>query len=231
MPITKTEVLAVLEDPRLQNMRFSVGEITVSANEYRIVADYIREDDIRVISGKESVAYYDGRLNTIETQAGNPPLNLVDRAQILHECTHAIVDINGWDVLRLNDEAAAYLAQLAYTWISGPWPIPRAIPPAGTTPLNKLGIAVLQIVEKYDLHNAKGFGARIGEWDIVGLRRAIRAVPAYAHVKVDEKSDAGTAGVPVKNTQINALRGAIKRGQQSGGRPWAYSPSPRIDIF
>jgi cytochrome c peroxidase len=228
MPVTKADVLAVLEDPKLKNMHFSVGQITVNANEYYIVADYIRNGDIQVIPGQEPVAFYDGRRNTIETQAGNPPLNVADRAQILHECTHAIVDINGWDVLRLEDEAAAYLAQMAYSWTG---PFPRAIPSPGTTPTNKLAIAVLQVVEKYDLHNAKGFGARIGEWDIVGLRRAVKAHPGYTHVREDEKSDAATLGVPVKNNQINALRGAIKRAQQRGGRPRAYSASPRMDIF
>jgi hypothetical protein len=232
MPITKTEVLAVLEDPRLKSMHFSVGDITVNANEYHLVADYIRSGDIRVIPGREPVAYYDGRANTIETQAGNPPLNLADRAQILHECTHAIVDINGWDVLRLEDEVAAFLAQVTYTWIAEPGPIPRAIPPAGTGPRTRLGIAVLQVVEKYGLHTAKGFGARIGEWDVVTLRRAVQALPDYANVKADEKSlKPGTAGVPVKNNQMLALRAAIKRGQGGARQPRTYLPSPRLDVF
>src|SRR5262249_18381734 len=163
-------------------MRFSVGEITVSGDEYRDVADYIRDDDIKVIPGNGPVAFYDGHLNTIETQAGNPPLNLGDRAQILHECTHAIVDINGWDVLRLNDEVAAYLAQITYMRISSPGPFPRPIPPPGTGPLMRLMIAVAQVVQRYNLHNGQGFGARIDELDIVGLRRAVRAYPPYAHI-------------------------------------------------
>jgi len=231
MPITKADVLAVLNDPRLNNMHFSVGEITVSADEYRNVADYIKEDDVKVIPGVESVAYYDGHLNTIETQAGNPPLNLADRAQVLHECTHALVDINGLDVFTLNDEVAAYLAQLTYTWISSPGPFPRPIPPANTAPLMRLMNSVAQVVQQYNLHNSKGFGARISELDIVNLRRAVRAFPPYAGVTWTKKRSAQNVGVPVANNQMRSLRDALKRGQGGRTRSTNYSPAPRIDIF
>jgi len=232
MPITKADVLAVLNDPRLNSMRFSVGEITVSANEYRNVCEYIKEDDIKVIPGRERVAYYDGRLNTIETQAGNPPLNVADRAQLLHECTHAIVDINGWDVFTLNDEVAAYLAQLTYTWISAPGPFPPPVPPVGAGSLVRLMISVLQVVQQYNLHSSQGFGVRISEFDIASLRRAVRAFPPYARIAWDAKTtNAQDAGVPIKNNQMRSLRAAIKRGQQGRTRHTAYSPSPRIDIF
>ncbi len=232
MPITKPNVLAVLNDPRLNGMHFSVGAITVSASEFRNVADYIKDDDIGVVPGRETVAYYDGHLNTIETQAGNPPLNLADRAQLLHECTHAIVDINGWDVFRLNDEVAAYLAQLAYTWMSEPRPFPSPVPPVGAGPLVRLMISVLQVVQQYNLHNSQGFGARISEFDIASLRNAVRAFPPYARVALDMKtSTARDAGVPIKNDQMRSLTAAIKRGQQGHMRHTAHSRSPRIAVF
>lgn len=231
MPIAKAEVLAVLSDPRLETMHFSVGEITVSADQYRDVADYIREDDIRVIPGREPVAYYDGRLNTLETPAGDPPLNLADRAQVLHECTHAIVDINGLDVFILNDEVAAYLAQLTYMWISSPSPFPRPIPPVGTGPLMRLTISVAQVVQRYNLHNGQGFGARISEPDIVSLRRAVRAIPLYTRIRWADKGNARDAGVPIGNNQMRSLRAAIKRGQRGRTQRATYAPSPRIHIF
>ncbi len=231
MPITKADVLAVLNDPRLKNMHFSIGEITVSADEYRNVADYIKEDDIRVIPGRDPVAYYNGHLNTLETQAGNPPLNLADRAQVLHECTHALVDINGLDVFILNDEVAAYLAQLTYMMISSPTPFQSPFPPAGAGPQARLTISLLRVVRTYNLHTSQGFGARISELDIVNLRRAVRALPPYARIAWAEKGNAQDAGVPIKNNQMRSMREAIKRGQRGRARPAAYSPSPRIEIF
>jgi len=70
MPITKADVLAVLGDPILKRMFFSVGVITVRAEEYNNVAEYIADDDIAVVPGTKSTAFYSGFKNTIETQAG-----------------------------------------------------------------------------------------------------------------------------------------------------------------
>lgn len=233
MPITKTDVLDVLNDPRLANMNFSVGPITVNAEEYRNVAAYIEAGDIRVIPGAEPIAYYDGRLNTIETPAGNPPLNLGQRAQLLHECTHAIVDIDRLHVLVLDDEVAAYIAQLTYMWIASPGPFPRPIPPATLGPLMRLMTAVAQIIQRYELHTSKGIGARISELDVAGLRRAVHAVPAYRNIKPAQTNNAQNLGVPASdaNNQIGRLQHAIALGQRGRTRTATYTPSPRLDIF
>ena len=54
MPITKADVLAVLKDPVLNRISFSVGMLTVNAAAFGIVARYIEADDIKVVPGKSS---------------------------------------------------------------------------------------------------------------------------------------------------------------------------------
>jgi hypothetical protein len=216
VPITKNDVLAVLEDPNLTHINFTVGNITVNHQGYRHVYDYIKADDIQVIPGKESVAYYDGRRNTLETQSGNPPLQLPDRVQILHECTHALVDIRGLNVLRLHDEVAAYLAQVTYAQIESPSSPLRALSPVGASPMGKLTFYMLQVVQQYNRHARGGSVIQINDWDLLKLTKAVQAFPDYAHVKASEISVG--AGVPVKGNSMRALREALKRGQQGRGQ-------------
>jgi hypothetical protein len=213
MPVTKHDVLEVLADPKLMKMGFTVGTITVNHQGYRNVYDYIQAEDIQVLPGKETVAFYDGRHNTLITQAGTPPLGLSDRVQILHECTHALIDISGLKVLRLHDEVAAYLAQVTYAQIESPSSPPRSLSAVGASPMGKLVFAMLQVVHSYGLHSSKGFGARIEDWDLVTLTKAVQAFPAYGHVKASEISVG--AGVPVKNNQMRALRAALTQGRRN----------------
>jgi len=227
MPIEKADILKVLNHPLVRKIHFCVGPITVNASEYGNVAEYIDAGDIKVIPGRGNVAFYDGINNTIETQAGNPPLDYTDEAQLLHECTHAIVDINELDVLRLNDEVAAYLAQLTFMHLSRPRPLPQTA--AGAGPMGRLVFAFLQIIHKYSLFDAKGFGARVSELDIWKLSLAVRAFPEYANVRLTAKSAGG--GVPVRNNQMRQLKAAMKRGQRGRQRLRDYSQSPRLMIF
>lgn len=229
MPIGKADILAVLADPVLTRMNFSVGEILVNAGQYSIIAEYIRDGDIGVIPGKGAVAFYDGTLNTIETQAGNAPLGVADRAQILHECTHAISDTNRLDVLRMNDEVAAFLAQVTYMHISDPnIPFPTQAPGAG--PMGRLIIGLNAVILKYNLHQTKGFGVSISELDIWNLANDIRHTPEHAAIKPLEKArhDPKNLGVPIKNNQMRALRAALRGARR---QTHVYTPSPRIEIF
>ena len=90
----------------------------------RTCCQAVSDGDIDVKPGGGSDAAYDSRLNTIFTQNGNPPLNVADRAQLLHECTHAIFDAYGWVTNLREDEVAAYLAQLTFMFIVNPISVP-----------------------------------------------------------------------------------------------------------
>jgi hypothetical protein len=208
MAIAKSDVLAVLADPLLNWMKFSVDGMTVSAEEYRNVADYIRDDDIQVISGKQtSNALYDRETNTLEVQQANSPLPLDQRAQILHECTHAISDINAFNPYVLTDEVAAYLAQFAYFKMSMPTPFPDLVIPPNIQPLQALILEMLVIVKKYNLNTPRGFGARIDWADIDHLRPIVGRVKDYSGVKLTHQTK--FAGVPSSNW-IRAIKILVK---------------------
>jgi hypothetical protein len=232
MPVTKADVLSVLEDPGiLMRIRFSVGPLTVSYEEYQNVAEYIKDDDIQVIPGTGSVAFYDGRLNAIITQKeGRKPLDYTDRAQILHECTHAIADVNELDMRRLEDEVAAYLAQdlyMAHTYDNWVFAPAGAVTFIWGQPFGSMVNAMKDIIDKYHLLTARGYGARISELDTWKLTLFLRAMPEYKDVKLTETTNKESQrGVPTKN-QMRLLRAAMKRGQR-GHKQAAYSPSPRI---
>ena len=228
MPLSKDDVLKVLNDPRLNSMNFGVGPIVVNANAYLDVADYIRDDDIHVAPGTEALAFYDGRLNTIITQVGNPPLGLADSAQLLHECTHAIADINNLDVLRLHDEAAGYIAQLTFMSIANPAPFtPR---PAHTqlSPRQNMTFTVQELIQKYNLTSPRGITVQIDDRDIQGLAKVIYTMPDYRDVGLTTLSRTG--GVPITHNQMRALKAALTQAKRARNKP-VYTPSPRLEIF
>lgn len=213
MPVTKDDVLKTLKDPALGRISFSVGQIKVNAEEFRKVADCIYAGDITVTPGTQSLAFYSTRLNELTTGSGNPPLDVADRAQLLHECTHAIVDINKWEVLRLQDEVAGYLTHMTYAVISNPIPLPADKMPPNLGPQARLIWTFKEIVLKYGLHEARGFGAAINPQDIARLVEVVHAHPEYVGVRDDEMTPKETLGVPGKHLEMERQR-AMLAGKQ-----------------
>jgi hypothetical protein len=229
MPITKKDVLAVLADPVLARMNFSVGDIFIKIREYNNVAEYIRDDDITIKpGGKDKIAFYDGHDNTLMPQNGNAPLDLADRALILHECTHAIPDVNELEVRKQDNEVAGFLAQLTYMELSSPSPPLPHGPLRGASPMGKLVIALRTVIQNYGLDQPRGFGISIRELDIWKLATDVRRLPSHSDVKPTDFGKPADLGVPVKNNQMRALRAALTRARRPRR---AYTPSPRIEIF
>lgn len=230
MPITKADVLAVLNDPILNQINFSVGALQVNAAAFGIVARYVEAGDIEVIPGKSArFAVYDRRLNHIETPARNPPLDFTDRAQLLHECVHAISDITGGGSA-LEDEVAGYLAQTVFAQISHPTAAILASNAQikAASPLGRMVLAMQETMRTYNLDNPRGFGAKIGAIDIYHLGEAVRAMPDYAGLT--ETTRIASPGVPVvKGNQMQALREALMRGRQPDRKP--STPIARPLIF
>src|SRR3984957_3146098 len=183
MPITKEDVLQVLGDPKLHSIRFSVGTIQVNSIEYDKVSDYIDAGAIDVVPGKATYSKYIPQKDTLVTRNGNPPLNEDARSNLLHECTHAIADINKCDVTRLADEAAAYLAQVAYLFLLMP-SLPE--PPIGL-PINNMMRQVMRLVNGYELGSPAGYGATINQRDIADLARVIYGLPDYHDIDLKAK--------------------------------------------
>ena len=183
MPITKEDVLQVLDDPKLHSIRFSVGPIQVNSVEYDKVSDYIESDAIEVVPGKAKVSKYIPQRDTLITRNGNPPLDENVRSNLLHECTHAISDINKCDVTRLTDEAAAYIAQLTYALLLRP-SLPE--PPIGL-PVDNMMRQCMHLVNKYELGSPAGYGAMIDQRDVADLARLVYAIPDYHDIDPDAK--------------------------------------------
>jgi hypothetical protein len=195
MPITKEDVLRVLDDPRLHSIRFSVGPIQVNSVEYDKVSDYIESDAIGIVPGKGTTSIYYPQKDTLVTREGTAPLNENVRSNLLHECTHIISDINKYDVTRLTDEAAAYIAQIAYLLILVP---SLEEPPLGP-PLNNMMRQAMRLVNSYQLGSPGGYGAMIDQGDIADLARAVYAIPDYHDINPEEKLAAN--GVSLNDDQ------------------------------
>lgn len=231
MPITKADVLAVLNDPILNKIDFSVGTLRVNAAAFRIVARYIEAGDIEVVPGRSArVAVYDRKQNHIETPARNPPLDFTDRAQLLHECVHAISDISGGGGSVLEDEVAGYLAQTLFAQLSHPTPAILATDARikAASPTGRMVFAMQETMRNYNLDNVRGFGAKISGIDSRRLGEAIRAMPDYAGLTATTR--VASPGVPVvKGNQMQALREALTRGRQPDRKP--AKPIARPMIF
>lgn len=197
MPITKEDVLQVLDDPKLHSIRFSVGPIQVNSVEYDKVSDYIESGAIDVVPGKANYSKYIPQKDTLITRQGNPPLDENVRSNLLHECTHAISDINKYDVTRLTDEAAAYIAQLTYALILRP-SLPE--PPIGL-PLDNMMRQSMHLVNKYELGSPAGYGAMINQRDVADLARAVYAIPDYHDIDPDAKLAANGVALSDKQSE------------------------------
>jgi hypothetical protein len=206
MPITKEDVLQVLEDPKLHSIRFSVGPIQVNSIEYDKVSDYIEFGAIEVVPGKADYSKYIPQKDTLVTRNSDPPLNENARTNLLHECTHAISDINQYEVTRLTDEAAAYLAQIAYLLILMP-SLPE--PPIGTR-MNNMMRQAMRLVNSYQLGSPAGYGATINDRDIADLARAIYAIPDYHDIDPKEKLAANGVELSDKQSE-NFYRRQLER--------------------
>ena len=197
MPITKEDVLQVLDDPKLHSIRFSVGPIQVNSVEYDKVSDYIESGAIEVVPGKAKYSKYIPQKDTLVTRNGNPPLDENVRSNLLHECTHAISDINKYDVTRLTDEAAAYIAQLTYALLLRP-SLPE--PPIGL-PLDNMMRQSMHLVNKYELGSPAGYGAMIDQRDVADLARAVYAIPDYHDIDPDAKLTANGVALSDKQSE------------------------------
>jgi hypothetical protein len=192
MPIGKDDVLAVLSDPRLRAFKFSIGRTTVGPEGFRDVHGAIASGRIKVTPGTDPrIAFYNMRTNTVETPRRNPPLDPGDRAQLIHECVHAMNDLRFVHEVTLMEEAAAYLAQLIFMALSMPPPTARQPsylhPRLG--PLMRLMLACDDVIAQYRLAGAEGFGARISERDAFFLAVKVRGVPEYARLGLYEKAN------------------------------------------
>ena len=117
MPLTEGDVLDTLSDPVALGIEFYVDKIHIKGEYLTTVRDHIRAGNILVKGGPDDLAHYDQTTDILLTQRKSPPANDSDRALLLHECVHAMIDVYYPDgtITRHMGEVAAYLTQTTYS--------------------------------------------------------------------------------------------------------------------
>ena len=174
MPLTEGDVLDTLSDPVALGIEFYVDKIHIKGEYLTTVRDHIRAGNILVKGGTQDLAFYDQTADVLLTQKKSPPADDGDRALLLHECVHAMIDVydpNG-AVTRHMGELAAYLTQTTYTV--------RKYPSAnrtGTAPWDKFWGDVYAAVRANKLDTSAGNGVKIPAATLENLRLQLVACP------------------------------------------------------
>lgn len=175
MPLGERDVLDTLSDPITQNMNFHVDQVQISGEFFTTIRDHVRAGNIVVVSGTGSLAYYNSGTDILTTQKGTPPADLGQRAQILHECTHALVDVfnDKAKVTSHINELASYIVQVAYELRSLPsWPSA-----SDGSPWGDFWAGLHSLVKTTGIDKASGNGARISAATLEPLRVQLAALP------------------------------------------------------
>jgi hypothetical protein len=117
---TLDAVINTLCEPTNSVLNFHLGGIFVTPARFKGVADAIKAGKISVEIGGTGgfSAFYQSSGNTLTL--GSTDLSTDSkRALVIHECTHAICDLQGIRFRAVNGEAAAYTAQALYFRMHG----------------------------------------------------------------------------------------------------------------
>jgi len=190
VPLNEGDVLNTLSDGVTLGMNFWVGPVQISGTPYTVIRDHIRAGNILVTPGSSNLAFYDSKTDILTTQTGNSPANLDQRAQLLHECTHALIDLftNGITVTRHIDELASYIVQHVYMMRSNPaWVVSPNNPPWFAFYSN-----VVALIKSFRLDTVAGNGSKIGVTALEPLRIQLAALPGvnYGTFKKDDPTGA-----------------------------------------
>jgi outer membrane protein OmpA-like peptidoglycan-associated protein len=176
MPLSEYDVLKTLGDPVLQRIDFSMDSMHVRGEAYQKIYDLIKDEQILVVEGKNpDKASYNADTDTIETQNTPSPPDLFNRSILVHECTHAIKDMERVTVTALGNEATAYLAQAVYLLLSDPQ---VQVPPG----YGHVELAI-KLARKFGLDTSPGNGIRVKYDDIIDLVRRLNSNAAYRQDK------------------------------------------------
>ena len=122
--LAKQTILNTLMDSAISKIKFKIDSFSVSPKSYAKVARLITTGRIRVEYNWNvgTSAYYYGTQNKIEV-GFTSARTLTKRALVIHECTHAVFDINKYSQSTVaTSEAAAFIAQCLFARINSPKP-------------------------------------------------------------------------------------------------------------
>lgn len=111
----RKKILSTLRGAYVDRIAFSLGSYRVTGQMFRKVADLIESDQIMLLysPNMKGRAEYDSVYDIL--WIGFTELKWTSYGLLIHECLHAAMDANGWDVNVTTSEALAYIAQALYT--------------------------------------------------------------------------------------------------------------------
>ena len=191
MALRTEHVLMTLQDARLSNVDFWLGGLHINFGAYKQVADAIIANKIHVIPGDdpEWASYYSSagvlklkngtemniRANTLVTQNATT-LDDSERALLIHECTHAYVDLSyASATTSLSDEVAAYIAQVTFEMAVAKGQKPKR----DGTRFGRMYHGIGDIVRKFRLNEPAGHGATLQFRDYIHLRGLVHHMKEY----------------------------------------------------
>ncbi|HLK69806.1 MAG TPA: hypothetical protein VKU19_40530 [Bryobacteraceae bacterium] len=194
MSSAKDRVLRILKESGVAKINFSLGCLHIDSAAYDKVAQAIESGKITVMRGHDRTwATYFPEAGSIKGPHGKSEpvaahtlvtqntdaFDVNDRSLIVHECTHAFLDITRPPtVTQLSNELAGYFAQVLYLMASGKEPSDRDL-----SQLGQMMSAVANRIVEFDLHKLKGRGKVLQWTDYYDLRDMIHDVPRYSHIQ------------------------------------------------
>jgi hypothetical protein len=121
-------ILSILRSPAARRIDFTLGRWHINADAFESVAKAIELGEIDVVVGAAAragvEAQYNNKSDFVRVPNSGYGATVTQQAGILHECVHAVVDMqNISGQAESANEAAAYVAMMLYTLHTGS-PIP-----------------------------------------------------------------------------------------------------------
>lgn len=201
MPLTEGDVLDTLSDSVALGIEFYVDKIHIKGEYLTTVRDHIRAGNILVQGGTQDLAFYDQATDILLTQKKSPPANDSDRALLLHECVHAMIDVYDPDgtVTRHMGELAAYLTQTTYSVRRNP-----SSNRNGTAPWDKFWGDLYATVRANKLDTSAGNGVRIPSATLENLRRQLAALPFVNYGNFAKEATGVSDGLSRRNLFLSS---------------------------
>lgn len=134
------DIRMLLRSNEVKQINFTMRGIVVSGHGYhelsQCFSDAIQRRRIRVtvrpeLVGPRALAVYSPDVDKIHLRAPTVLATAAGRAAVVHECTHAQLDLRGRDTATRSEEGAAFIAEAWYLLACGQDPVAVAAVPAG----------------------------------------------------------------------------------------------------
>ncbi|MEZ5428624.1 MAG: hypothetical protein R2747_20425 [Pyrinomonadaceae bacterium] len=180
--LTKQDVLDTLTDPMLGRFCLYVNGVFITLATFGLVADRIRNGKISVEQGTQTIALYFSKENKIVTQIGSPSAHA--RALLLHECTHALMDVLQCSFTAVTEEVICYITQHVYLLLRVPGYNPAVNKSLDPVSQDALWQGFYHSIVGYAKRavNSGGFVIDTAHWEFRSLRNHLRTLNIYQHL-------------------------------------------------